>query len=135
MNGLQAVIYFALWAVVLVIFYSAYRVLPVLGGKKKPNAWTRGHTPDEPGIITRVHHAHLNTLETLPVFAAVVLAGVALGKAGPADAVGGYVVYLRIAQSVIHMISTSAFMVLLRATAFFAQILLILWMIHGILMG
>lgn len=135
MNGLQAVIYFALWAIILVVFYSGYRVLPVLGGKEKANAWTRGNKVDDPGLITRAHHAHLNTLETLPVFAAVVLAGVAMGKSGPADAVGGYVLYARVAQSVVHLLSTHPLAVVLRATAFFAQLLLILWMIHAILAG
>lgn len=135
MNGLHAVIYFAAWAILLVLFYSGYRVIPVLAGQKKPNAWPRGAKNDDPGIITRAHHAHLNTLETLPVFAAVVLAGVALGKTGPADAVGGYVLYARVAQSLVHLIGTQPLMVVLRATAFFAQLLLILWMIHGILAG
>ncbi|HQT64999.1 MAG: hypothetical protein B7Z75_09745 [Acidocella sp. 20-57-95] len=135
MSGLQAVVYFSLWTLLLVVFYSGYRVIPILRGTKKPNAWTRGGAVDEPGVITRTHHAHLNALETLPIFAAVVLAGAALGKPAPANAVGEFIVVLRVAQSVIHMISTSPMMVLLRAVAFFAQILLILWMIRGILAG
>lgn len=108
---------------------------PNSGRKEKANAWARGIKVDEPGIITRAHHAHLNTLETLPVFATVVLAGVAMGKTGPADAVGSYVVFLRVAQSLMHLLSTHPLVVLLRTMAFFGQILLILWMIQGILAG
>ena len=75
----------------------------------------------------------MNCVENLPVFAAVVLGAYALGKGAVADALGAYVLYLRLAQSTIHLISISAAAVFIRAIFFTLQALLMLYMIWQLL--
>ena len=72
-------------------------------------------------------------MENLPIFAAIVLAAVALGKSPVVDAVAGLYLLARIAQSVVHLISTSHWFVFLRANLFVVQVLLSFWMIWGLL--
>ncbi len=133
MTGMTALLLFAAWTLVLMFIYVNYRVLLTLTGKKPANSWPRGQPTDDPPFITRVHHAHLNAVENLPVFAAIVLAAFALDKMAVVDAVGAYVLYLRLAQSTVHMISISATAVFIRAVFFTLQALLFLYMIWGVL--
>jgi uncharacterized MAPEG superfamily protein len=133
MTGMTALLLFAAWTLLLMFIYVNYRVLLTLTGKKPANSWTRGQPSDDPAFIMRVHHAHLNAVENLPVFAAIVLGAYALDKSAVVDAVAAWVLYLRLAQSTIHMISISATAVFIRATFFTLQALLMLYMIWGLL--
>jgi len=133
MTGITALLLFALWTLVLMFTYVNYRVLLTLTGKKPANSWPRGHPNDDPPFISRVQNAHYNALENLPVFAAIVLAAYALGKNAVVDSVAAYVLYLRLAQSTIHMISISATAVFIRATFFTLQAILFVYMIWGLL--
>jgi uncharacterized MAPEG superfamily protein len=133
MTGITALLLFAGWTLLLMFIYVNYRVLLTLTGKKPANSWTRGQPTEDPAFIVRTHHAHLNAAENLPVFAAIVLAAAALGKNAVVDPVAVYVLYLRVAQSTIHMISTSAAAVFVRAVFFTLQALLFLYMIWGLL--
>jgi uncharacterized MAPEG superfamily protein len=129
MTGMTALLLFAAWTLILMFIYVNYRVMLTFARKKAPNSWTRGQPTDDPPFIVRAHHAHLNCVENLPVFAAVVLAAYALGKGAIADSLAPYVLYLRLAQSGIHLISISAQAVFVRAIFFTLQALLMLYMI------
>ena len=133
MTGMTALLLFAAWTLILMFIYVNYRVLLTLTGKKPANSWPRGMPNDDPPFISRVHNAHLNAVENLPVFAAIVLAAYALGKNAVADSVGAYVLYLRLIQSTIHMVSVSAAAVFFRAIFFTLQALLFLYMIWQLL--
>ena len=133
MTGITALLLFAAWTLVLMFIYVNYRVLLTLTFKKPANSWGRDAADADPAIIKRAHHAHLNCVENLPVFAAIVLAASALGKAPVVDAVAAWVLYFRIAQSVTHLIGTSALLVFIRANFFLLQALLYLYMIWGLL--
>lgn len=133
MTGITALLWFTVWTLALMLVYVGYRVVLVLTMKKKANAWTRGQPNDDPPFITRAHHAHLNCVENLPVFAAIVLAGVALGKTPVVDQVAAFVLYARLAQSVTHLIGTSASLVFIRANFLVVQAALFGWMIWGLL--
>ena len=63
----------------------------------------------------------------------MVLVAVALGQTGVVDPVAAWVLYARVAQSVVHLIGTSFILVFARATFFLAQIALILYMIWGLI--
>lgn len=113
---------FTALTLVLAFLYVGYRATVGLLGKTPFNSWTRGEqTWDDPAIITRIHHAHLNCLENLPVFAAVVLAAFMLDKLAVVDALACYYMIARVAQTGIHLVSTSAAAVFLRANALFVQ--------------
>lgn len=133
MTGMTALLYFTAWTLILMFTYVNYRVLLTLTGKKPANSWTRNQPNDDPAFVTRVQHAHYNAVENLPVFAAIVLAAAALGKSAVVDAVAVWVLYLRLAQSGVHMIGTSAALVFVRAVLFTGQVVLFFYMIWGLL--
>lgn len=133
MTGLTALLLFAAWTLVLMSIYVLPRVALVLAMKKKANAWTRGLPSEDSPLLVRAQHAHMNCVENLPVYGAIVLAAFALGKNPVVDALAGVFISLRVAQSVVHLISTSHWMVFLRANLFIAQLLLCGWMIWGLL--
>ncbi len=133
MTGITALLWFTVWTLVLMLVYVGYRILLVLTMKKKANAWMRGQPSDDPAFITRAQHAHMNCLENLPVFAAIVFAGVALGKSSGVDQVAAFVLYARLAQSVTHLIGTSPSLVFIRANFLVVQAGLFGWMIWGLL--
>ncbi len=123
---------FAAWTLFLAVIYVGYRVVLVLTFKERANAWTRG-APEhvDPAVITRFNHAHLNCLETLPLYAAVVLFAYMQGQLSVLDGLAYVFLGARVAQGVIHVISTSPIMVFLRANALLVQwVLLIFWMVQ-----
>ena len=128
MTGIEALMYYVLWMVVLVLLYVGHRIPLVLIGKKPANYWTRGNTTDDAGFQVRAQHAHANTVENVALFAAVVLAAAALGRNGVVDGLACWVLYARVAQSVVHLMGTSFILVLARATLFVIQLGLIAWM-------
>jgi uncharacterized MAPEG superfamily protein len=133
MTGITALLLFAAWTLALMFVYVGYRVALVLAMKKKADSWLRGQASDDPAFITRVQHAHLNCLENLPVFAAIVLAGVALGKSAAVDQVAAFVLYARLAQSTVHLIGVNHWLVFIRANFLIIQAALFAYMIWGLL--
>jgi uncharacterized MAPEG superfamily protein len=132
MTSLSALIGFAIWTLLLVLTAVGWRVLEVLRGRSA-DSWTRGSTTPRPAFITRTEHAHLNCIESLPVFGAIVLAAAAMGKSTLTDSFAPLVLYARMAQSVTHMIGVSHLLVLARATFFAVQVVLMLWMALSLL--
>jgi uncharacterized MAPEG superfamily protein len=139
MTGLEALLYYVLLMIALVLFYAGYRIPLVLTFKKPADSWGRDKKPDDPGIVIRASHAHANTVENLPLFAAVVLAGAVMGQSAVVDAFAAYVLYARLAQVLVHLIGTSFILVLLRATFFLIQLGLIGYMawtlLHRVVAG
>ncbi len=132
MTSLSALIGFAIWTVLLVLLAVGWRVVEVLRGRSAAS-WGRGSDTPRPAFVTRTEHAHLNCVENLPVFAAIVLAAAAMGKSTLTDAFAPLVLYARLGQSITHMIGVSHLLVLVRATFFSVQILLMLWMALSLL--
>jgi uncharacterized MAPEG superfamily protein len=133
MTGLTALLLFAAWTLLLMLVYVGYRIVLVLSMKKPADSWGRDDRADDPPFIVRAKHAHLNCLENLPVFAAIVLAAMALGKAPVVDQVGAFVLYARLAQSAVHLIGVSHWLVFIRANFLVIQALLFAYMIWGLL--
>lgn len=124
---LYALTGFAGWTLVLMLVMTTNRVLNSFGGPKIPMNKFSATGEDLPGFGQRVTRAHLNCLENLPVFAALVVATVLSGQFGVMEGTAMYVLYARIAQSVVHMISASLPMVLVRGSFFFVQVVLMGW--------
>ncbi len=134
MSGATALIYFAAWTLLLVSVVVLYRTGLVFSGRTKANSWTRGAaTMQDPDLITRMQHAHLNCLENLPIFAALVLAGSMLAKNPVVDQVAGWILYARLAQSIVHLIGVNHWLVMIRATFYTVQAALFFWCIWGLL--
>lgn len=133
MTGITALLLFAAWTLALMFIYVGYRVALVLALKKKANSWTRGQSTDDPPFIVRASHAHINCVENLPIFGAIVLSAWALGRSPVVDGVAAVFLLARIAQSTVHLISISHWMVFLRANLFVVQVLLCFYMIWSLL--
>jgi uncharacterized MAPEG superfamily protein len=127
-HSITALIAYALWAVVLVVMLAVVRTTTVLGGRAKANSFTAG-TPHGGDAYWRLNRAHLNTLENLPIFAAIVLSGWVVGmESATFNRLAVIVVAARVAQSLIHLISGSVTAVSFRFAAFAVQIVCEIWM-------
>lgn len=131
MTGATALIGFTAWTLLLVFVVFNWRFFEVLRGRPA-NSWPRGGAAISPGFITRVEHAHLNCVENLPVFAAIVVAAYWLGRTDVVNDVGPFVLYARLAQSGVHLIGTSHWLVFLRANFYVIQLLLFAFMLWSL---
>jgi hypothetical protein len=126
MTQLYCLVGFAAWAVILVASIASLRTLEVLMGKKRSNEFPSGtqHGGDR---YWRLNRAHVNTVENLPIFGALVLTATLLHV----DVLRWAEIALcaRILQSVIHVSSNSVIAVNLRFTAFVTQMVCYVGMI------
>jgi len=100
----------------------------VLKGDAKVTSFSPG-VPHGSESYWRINRAHMNTVENLPIFAAVVLAGWAIGlETLMFNRLAVIVVCARVVQSVIHILSGSAPAINLRFLAFGVQLVCIVWM-------
>lgn len=133
MTGMTALLIYIVWTLILALSYATYRLPLVLTGKKAANHWERGKDVDDPAILVRAKAAHLNCLENLPLFAALVLIAAATGQSETVNAVAGFVVAARIGQSLVHLVGTSFPLVFIRASLFLAQVALMLYLAFALL--
>ena len=122
--ALHALAGFAGWTILLTLIMATNRMANMFGGAKIPINKFSPSGEDLPGFGHRLTRAHMNCVENLPTFAALVAAAGLSGQFGVMEGTAMYVLYARIVQSVVHMISTSPAMVWIRATCFFIQVLL-----------
>ncbi|NKF24065.1 MAPEG family protein [Solimonas marina] len=132
MDAMTALLGFTAWTLLLVVLVVLWRGVEILRGKPA-NSWGRSDSIAVPGFVTRASHAHLNCLENLPVFAVIVLAAVAMGKTAALGSLGCWVLGARIVQSLAHLIGTQQVLVLIRATAYFVQVGLFIYMLWSLL--
>jgi hypothetical protein len=127
-TALVALTFYAIWAMVLVLSVGAVRVHQVLTGRAEIGSFTAG-VPHGPEHYWRLNRAHMNTVENLPIFATVVLAGWAAGVTDSLFGVLAWVVLsARAVQSLIHISSGSKQAIRMRFTAFSVQIVCQFWM-------
>lgn len=125
-NTIVALGGFALWTIILVSSVATFRIVSdfiLKRGISLNNFAADGS--DVPGFGQRLTRAHLNCLEVLPVFAAVAIAASMADQLALLDPTVMYILYARVAQSVVHIISTSMIAVLIRATFFIIQLVLL----------
>ncbi|TGM30090.1 MAPEG family protein [Leptospira levettii] len=118
-----ALILFTLWTLGLGVTLITYRSVQVLLGKKKSNEFPAGiqHGSD---FNWRLNRAHLNSLENLPIFVAVVFLTVSLGKVNEFVNQAGFVILgARVLQSLTHLIGTNVLAVNIRFTFYMIQII------------
>jgi len=124
---------FAGWTLVLALIMVSYRILNSFGGKKIPLNAFSPDGDDLPGFGRRVTRAHLNCVETLPVFAAIVAAAGLSGQMAVLESTVMYVLYARLAQSVVHMVTATVPAVFVRGGLFTVQVLLMLYYVVQLL--
>lgn len=128
MTAYSAVLFYIMWMLVLALFYAFPRVPLALTGKKSIDSWERGKENPDPMFLQRAKSAHMNCVENFPLFAGVVVVAGLLGQIEVANAVAAYVLYARVAQSLVHISGTSFIQVMARATFFLIQVALIFYM-------
>lgn len=129
MTGFTALLILVAMSLALTMTYAGYRVLLVIMGKKRADAWTRGKPSEDPAFIVRASHAHLNCVEMLPVYGAIVLVAAAMGKSAVVDALALAFIGLRLAQTTTHLIGVSHWLVFIRASFFVPQVLICFYLI------
>lgn len=126
--SIAPLIFYALWAIVLVLMVGADRVLLVLRGQASLTSFTPG-APHGSDSYWRINRAHLNTVENLPIFATIVLSAYVVGLGTATfNELATIVVCARIIQSLIHIASGSTIAVSLRFAAYGVQLVCEIWM-------
>jgi hypothetical protein len=118
-----------MWSVLLTLILLGARFGAIASGRKELNAFQAdGRDLDAMGL--RVTRAHANSLENLALPVGLLLLAIALGQSALTDGLAYLFLGCRMGQSVVHMISTAKAMVLIRATLFTVQtVILIYWAI------
>ncbi len=120
---------FILWTVALLLAIAAVRVREILAGKARASDFTPG-IPHGGDRYWRLNRAHMNCLENLPLFSAVVLTGAVIGADAPwLDRLAEFYLLARIGQSVTHISSGSDRAIQIRFAFFGVQLLCLLGMI------
>ncbi len=124
--SIGALLGYAGWTLALLFVVLFYRTAIVFAGKTPANSWLRGApTWQDPPVMTRITHAHLNCVENLPLVAAVMLAAQAMGQGTVTDGLACWLLGARLAQSTVHMIAVNHWMVFIRATLLTVQMLIL----------
>ena len=128
-TALWCLLAFAAWGMLLLYCIGFVRVTTVMKGAKKPNEFPGGvqHGGDR---YWRLNRAHMNVVENIGWFGAIVLIGTLTGVASSAWSwLPVVVVCARVVQSLIHISSGRNLAVNFRFTAFLVQHLAMLGMI------
>jgi cytochrome b len=128
MSPLACLVAFALWALVLALVLGSTRGILVLTGRRKVTEFPAGvqHGGE---AYWRLNRAHLNVLENLPIFGALVVSGVLLHVNTPGFRMLPQVILgARVLQSCVHLSSGSGAAIRVRFTAFVVQVAAMIWL-------
>lgn len=123
---------FIAWTLLLLIAMEALRSRLVATGAVPANGFTPGNDGLSP-FLQRLARAHLNCVESLPVFGGLMLLAIATHRTAVTDPLAAVLVAARVVQSAIHLVSTSAPAVTLRFAAFAVQLAIGAWWCWGLL--
>ncbi|WP_043308344.1 MAPEG family protein [Pseudomonas sp. ML96] len=115
------------WPLLLLFLIINQRGLLVLGGRMRVNAFAPDGSNTPSAFGQRVIRAHANSLENLPLQAAVLLYALQAGQTAITDPLACVLLSARIFQSLAHLISTSALFVWLRFAGLLVQMLVLAW--------
>jgi uncharacterized MAPEG superfamily protein len=111
---------FAAWTLLLVLLIGAYRAYFVLSGRRAPNQFDPAGA-DLTDFARRLSRAHANCYENLPVFGALIAVALATGRQELTDPLALWFLYLRLGQSLVHLVSVSNPAVNLRFALYLGQ--------------
>jgi uncharacterized MAPEG superfamily protein len=112
---------YAAWTLLLGSSIVFYRTGLVLAKKRAANDFLPSGEDVSP-FSNRLCRAHANCYENLPVFAALILLALVTENEAITDPLARWVLVARVAQSLVHLISTSEVAVSLRATLLLVQL-------------
>ena len=118
--SMTALLGFISWALLLLVLMEVIRSKLVLTGEVPANGFNPENSNLSP-FMQRLARAHANCVEGLPIFGGLLLVAVTAGKSQLTDPLAYTLLGARIAQSLIHLLSTSPTAVTARFTAFAVQ--------------
>lgn len=117
---LLALLGFLCWTLFLLVLMEIVRAKLVLAHEVPANGFNPQNSNLSP-FMQRLARAHANCLEGLPLFGGFMVLAVIAGKSDITDPLAFVLLIARIAQSTIHLASTSSLAVTTRFTAFAVQ--------------
>lgn len=115
------------WTLFLALLLLNQRGLLVLSGRMKVNAFAPDGSNTPGAFGQRLVRAHANSLENLPLQAAVLLYAMQAGLTAVTDPLACVLLGARVFQSLMHLISTSPLFVWLRFAGWLVQLLILAW--------
>ena len=122
MDTIQVIVYLVLWAIVCSFLLVGVRVT---SGKELNTFRHDGSDLSTFGL--RATRALGNNLENLALAVGIMLVAVVTEKTAVTAGLAAIYLYCRVGQTIVHLISTSVPMVLLRATLFSVQLILLVY--------
>lgn len=125
-----ALLGFAGWYLLLTFALGIFRSSLVLSGQKAANTFATDGS-DVGAFGRRLNRARDNCFETLPLFAAIVLAASIANKVPLLDPIAMYVLYARVGQSLTHLASTGIMAINVRFFFFIVQVVIYaIWVVR-----
>lgn len=124
--GITVLVLYTLWTVLLLIALAGARTSMVLTRKRAPNKFDPGGA-DMPPPIHRLTRTHANCVESFPWIAAPLLLAAAMNLHHLVDPLAWILLAARIAQSVVHLASTSSVAVQIRFALFLVQLAIVVY--------
>ncbi|MEM8772383.1 MAG: MAPEG family protein [Pseudomonadota bacterium] len=121
-----ALLGFVAWTLLILMSLGAFRSAIVMNGKRAANSFNPSGA-DLEGFGQRLTRVHANCYESLPIAGAVLLYAIATNQTALTDPLAYLFLAARIAQSAVHMISTSNLFVFIRFGFFGVQLAVLSW--------
>ncbi len=123
-----AIIGLASWYVAVLLLLAVFRVYISVATRKAANTFAPDGS-DVPGFGQRLVRVHANCYENIPLIVGVLLFALVTGQSAITDPTACWLLYARIAQSLVHLVSVSVPAVLVRFSLFAVQLgLLVCWL-------
>jgi hypothetical protein len=116
-----ALVGYAAWTLLLAIILLSHRTGLVLVKKRPANSFSPSGEDVSP-FSARLCRAHANCYENLPVFGALILLALVTNHAAVTDPLARWVFVARVAQSSVHLVSTSEMAVTVRGALYWLQL-------------
>ena len=133
MSGTEIAFYgLIFWQLIMLFSLATYRCTQALKGKMPAG----GFSPFGNGgkdLETRITRAHANCYENIPLFAVVLAASYFAGKSQLTDGYAQVLLGARVAQSLIHIMSTSQNAITVRFIAYLVQIICLVMMLFTLI--
>lgn len=127
-NTSCAIIGLASWSVAVLLLLAMFRVYTSAASGKAANTFAPDGS-DVPGFGQRLVRVHANCYENIPLIIGVLLFALVTGQSAISDPTACWLLYARIGQSLVHLVSVSVPAVLVRFSLFAVQLgLLVCWL-------
>ena len=128
----STILWLVVWWAVLLFQLPAIRML---ASKKTGSMSFDPSGNDLEGYGRRLTRAHANCVENIPLFIGVLLFAMAPDNTAITDTTACWLLYARIAQSIVHLLSISTPMIMVRFSFYLVQVALIIcWVVQMLML-